>query len=129
MALKEGVTHTQADCDTYLAEITNYQNTHDWMSGVSKTYSMTRNDWNGTELVFESNYDYTGAGALDFYPAWRVENPSVTEVGSDQDSHTWEQWDYFTNRRSDWDAEAATLGEDLGEMRNHHAEMLASIPE
>jgi len=131
MAVQDGNTYTQAECDTYLAEIETYQLTHDWMAGKTATYVMRQYDWDGSALGNEAAIAdaYTGDGAHGYYPEWRTANPSFTEIGSDQNSHSWGQWDYFTNRRSDWDTEVSTLGTDLGQMRNHHAEMLATIPE
>ena len=132
MAVQDGQTFTQAECDTYLATITVYKNTHDWMSGVTKTYQKKKMDWDGSALGNETtpaDATYTGDGAHGYYPEWRTANPDVTAIGSDENSHSWGQWNYFTNSRSDWDAEVSTLGEDIGIMENHHAEMLATIPE
>ena len=132
MAVQDGKIHTQAECDAYLATINELKHGHDWMSGVEETYQLRTFDWDGSALVNEqkpADATYTGNGAHGYYPEWRAANPDVTAVGSHDNSVSYDQWNSFTNERDDWDAEVVQLGKDIGIMENHHAEMIASIPE
>ncbi len=127
--ITNGVIYTQAQCDDYLTHITELQREWDWMTGVNKTYKLRSYDYDGTTFSNPTDdADFTGAGANDFYPAWRTANPDVTEVvQSDEDTYPYEQWDYFTNDNTQWNADAAQVKIDLDVMKATHVEMLATV--
>ena len=128
--ITDGVTYSQEMCDEYLGWINEMQRDYDWMTGVNKTYKLRSYDC-GDDGVFSNPTDaddWTGAGGHDFYPAWRTDNPDVTAVvQSDVNTYPYEQWDYFTNHRSDYDADAAQIKTDLDLMKARHVEMLATV--
>ena len=127
--ITDGAIFTQAQCDDYLTHITELQRDWDWMTGVNKTYKLRSYDYDGTTFSNPTDGDdFTGAGGHDFYPAWRTDNPDVTAVvQSDVNTYPYEQWDYFTNHRSDYDADAAQIKTDLDLMKARHVEMLATV--
>lgn len=130
--ITDGMVYTQAECDTYLAEINALENKHDWMTGVTKTYKLKSYSFVDGELVngveaSDDSLDHTLAGAHDYYPWWRTQAPDVTEVTADPSTHSYDQWNMFTNDRTQWDADAATLNTDIIQMKATHTEMLATV--
>lgn len=122
---------TQAECDEYLATITDLKIKHDFRSDVDKEYQGDIADLVDGVLVNirpgGADEIFTGAGASEFYPQWRIDNPSVTAVSEDSNELAYDQWNKYTNDRSTWDAEVLALGEDIGAMEERHIEMLASV--
>ena len=126
--ITDGMVFTQAECDEYQLVVDRLQQEWDWMTGVTRDYVLRTGTWNGSEYEnFQAGETYTGAGAVAWYPGWRTKNPDVTEVSATEGSQAWAQWDYFTNRRSDWDAEAAQKKADLDIMKATKVEMLATV--
>ena len=130
--ITDGMVFTQAECDEYQVAIDNLQINWNWRTGVNGTYKLKSGTWNGSELINmqEGSGDtltHTLAGAHEYYPAWRTRYPDITEISGTVGSASWEQWDYFTNRRSDWDAEAAQMKTDLDIMIATKVEMVATV--
>ncbi len=127
--ITDGFIFTQAECDSYLAEINTLETEWQWMTGVNKTYKLRTYDYDGTNFSNPvDGIDWTGAGANEFYPAWRTDNPTVTAVvQSDVNTYPYEQWNYFTNQNTQYNADAAQLKTDLDIMKATHVEMLATV--
>ena len=129
--ITDGVVFTQEQCDDYQTTIDKVQKNWNWMTGVNATYTLTKVSWNGSALVEETPDDdcihENINGAHEYYPAWRTRYPDITEISGTTGSASWEQWDYFTNRRSDWDAEAAQMKTDLDTMIATKVEMVATV--
>ena len=131
--ITDGALYTQDLCDDYLAEITELEGKWEWMTGVVKAWTLRRYTHDGTNFTgFEESSatidgHETYAGAHFFLPHWRTGNPDVTEVTSDPRTHSYDQWNKFTNDRTGWDAIAAELKSDIDIMKATHAEMLATV--
>ncbi len=127
--ITDGETYSQAQCDEYLGYINDLKLDHDWMTGVNKTYMLKNYDYDGTTFTKTTDdIEWTGAGASAFYPAWRTDNPDVTAVvQGNQATYAYEQWDYYTNSRTEHDADAVEIGKDLDIMKATHVEMLATV--
>ena len=128
--ITDGMVFTQAECDEYQVAIDNLQINWNWRTGVNGTYKLKSGTWNGSELINmqEGSGDtltHTLAGAHEYYPAWRTANPDVTGISGTAGSQSYDQWNKFTNDRSTWDSEAATLKADVDIMKATHVEMLA----
>ncbi len=126
--ITDGDVFTQETCDEYLAEITDMELDHDWKTGVNKTYTMRTYEFDGTDFINPvDSDDYTGAGAYDFYPAWRTANPDVTEVvQSDANTYPYNQWKEFSETAT-WVQLAAELADLIVVFKATHAEMLATV--
>ena len=128
--IEDGKVFTQAECDAYQVLIDDVQSSWDWMTGVTRDYTLRTGTWNESAKDYENFQDgvtINVAGAHEWYPEWRNANPDITEVSATEGSQAWGQWDYFTNRRSDWDAEAAQMKTDLDIMKATKVEMLATV--
>ena len=127
--IDDGVTYSQEMCDEYLGWINEMQRDYDWMTNVNKTYMLKNYDYDGTTFTKTTDdIEWTGAGASAFYPAWRTANPDVTAVvQGNQATYAYEQWDYYTNSRTEHDADAVEIGKDLDIMKATHVEMLATV--
>ena len=127
--ITDGDVFTQAECDAKLAEITDMELDHDWKTGVNKTYTMRNYEFDGTDFTNPvDGDDYTGAGANDFYPAWRTANPDVTAVvQSDENTYPYNQWNAFTNENATWVHEAGVLADLIVVEKAAHVEMLATV--
>jgi len=128
--IEDGKVYTQAECDAYQVLIDDVQSSWDWMTGVTRDYTLRTGTYNSTTKDYENfqaGVTINVAGAHEWYPEWRNANPDITEVSATEGSQAWGQWDYFTNRRSDWDAEAAQMKIDLDIMKATKVEMLATV--
>ena len=132
--IEDGRVFTQAECDTYLAEINTIKKRWEWMTGVEGTYKLRTGTWNSSTNQYDNLQETSGdelthtlKGAHEYYPAWRERYPDITEQSDSEGSASWGQWDYFTNRRSDWVAEAAQIKIDYEQMEATHTEMLATV--
>lgn len=127
--ITDGMIFLQADCDSYLEEINTLETQWEWMTGVTKTYTLRTYDYDGSDFSNPVTGDnYTGAGADGFYPAWRTANPDVTAVvQNDFDTYPYEQWNYYTNQNTQYNADAAQIKTDLDKMKATHVEMLATV--
>jgi len=132
--IEDGRVFTQAECDDYLATITEGEGMWEWATGVTKAWVLRTYTHDGTNFTGKTDDASatidghpTYAGAHFFLPHWRTGNPDVTEVTSDPRTHSYDQWNKFTNDRSTWDAEAAALKTDVDIMKLTHVEMLATV--
>ena len=131
--IEDGTIYDQATCDDYQAEITELEGTWEWRSGVVKEWKLRRWQHDGTNFTtFEESDETidghpTYAGAHFFLPHWRTGNPDVTEITSDPSTHSYGQWDLFTNNRSTWDAQVDALKADIDIMKLTLVEMLATV--
>lgn len=131
--IEDGMEYTQETCDAYLAEIQELEGTWEWRSGVVKAWTLRRWQHDGTNFTTYEDSDATidghptYAGAHFFLPHWRTGNPDVTEITSDPRTHSYGQWDLFTNNRATWDAQVDQLRADIDIMKATHVEMLATV--
>ena len=130
--IADGLVFIQSDCDAYLVKINALETEWEWITGVNKTYKLKTGTWDGSELTnmqegASNTLDHTLAGAHDYYPAWRTANPDITAVSDVVNSQSYDQWNKFTNDRSTWDSDAATLKSDVDIMKATHVEMLATV--
>jgi hypothetical protein len=131
--ITDGMIFTQETCDSYLAEINTAEERWEWMTGVTKAWVLKKYTHDGSAFTGSTassetiDGHETYAGSHFFLPHWRTANGSVTEVTADPETHSYDQWNKFTNDRSAWDSEAATLKSDFDIMKATHVEMLATV--